>query len=141
MLRKILVALDGGPTSYDALNTAIELTQKDHGELILMSVVNTVNLPVNFGVSFNPDLADDLQNDSEMNLMLAKKILKNKHLDYHTCLLYGDPAVEILTYSRSRHVDLIVMGKPMMHGIAKMFSDSVAKYVSEHTDINTLMVG
>jgi Universal stress protein family. len=88
MLRKILVALDGGPTSYDALNTAIELTQKDHGELILMSVVNTVNLPVNFGVSFNPDLADDLQNDSEMNLMLAKKILKiNIWTIIHVCYM------------------------------------------------------
>lgn len=140
MLRKILVAIDGGKASYDALNKAIELTQKSHGELILMSVVNTVNLPVNFGVSFNPNLPADLKNDSEVDLRTAEKILKTKHLNYHTCLMYGEPSVEILDYSENKQVDLIVMGKPTAHGLEKLFSKSVTKYISKHTDINTMIV-
>lgn len=140
MLKKILLAFDGGTASFDALNKAIELTQANHAELIVMSVVNTTDLPVNFGMSFNPGLSTDLKNDSEVDLRTAKKILKTKHLNYHARLMYGEPSVIILNYAKNKHVDLIIMGKPTASGIERLFSNSVTRYVSKRTAINTMIV-
>jgi len=140
MARKILVAIDGSENSFDGLYEAIELAPKNHAELVIVSVVNDANLPTNIGVSFEPNLIEQLQRDSETNLLKAERIVNNSGVRCKTRLLYGEPQDEIIDFARKNRVELIVMGNHKAHGVEKLFSKSVGKYVTSHTKINTLIV-
>jgi Universal stress protein UspA and related nucleotide-binding proteins len=65
MFKKILVAIDGSKSSFNALDSAVTLAKQFNSELYLVSVVNTVNLPTNVGVSYVPGLTKDLRDSSK----------------------------------------------------------------------------
>ncbi|MQS75163.1 universal stress protein [Companilactobacillus halodurans] len=98
MYEKILVAIDGSQSSYNALNSAISLAKHFQSELYLVSVVNTANLPMNVGVSFAPGLTKDLEDGARHDLKKAEDIVKESKLDYHVSLLNGEPREQLTKY-------------------------------------------
>lgn len=140
MFKNILVAVDGSKNSNDALETAIDLVKKFQAKLYLVSVVNTVNLPMNVGVSFAPGLIHDLENDSRKILNKAQRMVQAADLTCEVNLLDGTPRDELLKFSKSNSIDLIVMGKTGKQGLERFFLGSVTRYVSEHTKVDVLIV-
>ena len=140
MFKNILVAIDGSKNSYDALETAIDLVKKFQGKLYLVSVVNTVNLPMNVGVSFAPGLIHDLEIDAKKVLDKAQKIVADADLTCKVKLLSGEPRDELLEFPKNNSIDLIVMGKTGKHALERFFLGSVTRYVSEHTKVDVLIV-
>ncbi|HCD08447.1 MAG TPA: hypothetical protein DEQ50_09370 [Lactobacillus sp.] len=140
MFDRILVAIDGSKNSYDGLKVAIDVAKKFNSELYLVSDVNTADLPVNIGVSYEPGLVDDLAIDMKKDLQKGEKIVANANLTYHVQLLNGEPRSELINFSKDNEIDLIVMGRAGRHSIEKMFIGSVTRYVSEHSQTKVLVV-
>ncbi|APU71248.1 universal stress protein [Companilactobacillus crustorum] len=140
MYKKILVAIDGSQSAYNALNSAIDLAKQFGSELYLVSVVNTANLPMNVGVSYAPGLTKDLQESAKKDLKKAVDLVKEKGLTYQVQLLDGEPREQLTRFPKENNIDLIVMGKTGTSAFTRVFVGSVTRYVSEHSDINILIV-
>ncbi|CAJ1177160.1 universal stress protein [Companilactobacillus crustorum] len=140
MYKKILVAIDGSQSAYNALNSAIDLAKQFGSELYLVSVVNTANLPMNVGVSYAPGLTKDLQESAKKDLKKAVDLVKEKGLTYQVQLLDGEPREQLTRFPKENDIDLIVMGKTGTSAFTRVFVGSVTRYVSEHSDINILIV-
>ena len=140
MYKKILVAIDGSDSAYNALNSATDLAKSFQAELCLVSVVNTANLPTNVGVSYAPGLTKDLRDAAENDLKNALTIVTKAGLSATTKLLDGEPREQLTNFPKDNGIDLIVMGKTGTSAFTRVFVGSVTRYVSEHTDINLLIV-
>ena len=140
MYEKILVAIDGSKSASNALKSAVKLAKQFNSELYLVSVVNTANLPANVGVSYAPGLTKDLRENAQKDLNDAEEVVKNAGVTYHVALLDGEPREQLVRYPKEHNIDLIVMGKTGTSSFTRVFVGSVTRYVSEHTDINVLIV-
>lgn len=140
MYKKILVAIDGSQSAYNALNAAIDLAEHFDAELYLVSVVNTANLPINVGVSYAPGLTKDLQAAAQRDLKKAADLVSAANLEAKVQLLEGEPRERLVDFPKENGIDLIVMGKTGTSPFTRVFVGSVTRYVSEHTDINLLIV-
>lgn len=140
MYKKILVAIDGSKSAYNALDSAISLAKQFDSELYLVSVVNTANLPINVGVSYAPGLTKDLEDSANKDLKKASDIVEQSGLSCHVELLNGEPREQLVRYPKENDIDLIVMGKTGTSSFTRVFVGSVTRYVSEHSDINILIV-
>ena len=140
MYKKILVAIDGSQSAYNALNSAIDLAKQFDSELYLVSVVNTANLPANVGVSYAPGLVDDLKDSSQNDLNKANEIVEKAGLTATVKLLDGEPREQLTRFPKENDIDLIVMGKTGTSPFTRVFVGSVTRYVSEHSNISILLV-
>lgn len=140
MYKKILVAIDGSQSAYNALDAAIDLAKQFGSELYLVSVVNTANLPMNVGVSYAPGLTKDLENNAKKDLKKATDIVKAAGVTYRIQLLNGEPREQLTRFPENNDIDLIVMGKTGTSAFTRVFVGSVTRYVSEHTKVNILIV-
>lgn len=140
MYKKILVAIDGSQSSYNALDAALKLAKQFDSELYLVSVVNTANLPMNVGVSYAPGLTKDLEDSARKDIKKATDIVSQTDVPYRAVLLDGEPREELTKFPKEERIDLIVMGKTGTSAFTRFFVGSVTRYVSEHTDINLLVV-
>jgi len=140
MYEKILVAIDGSQSAYNALKSAIDLAKQFNSELYLVSVVNTDNLPLNVGVSYAPGLVSDLEHNANRDLDKARDIVKEAGLTCHVNLLNGEPREQLIKFPKDNQIDLIVMGKTGTSPFTRVFVGSVTRYVSEHSQINILIV-
>ncbi|KRO00852.1 universal stress protein [Companilactobacillus kimchiensis] len=140
MYKKILVAIDGSKSAYNALDSAVDLAKQFNSEIYLVSVVNTANLPMNVGVSYAPGLTRDLEDSAEKDLQKASEIVKKAGLSSTVKLLNGEPREQLTRFPEENGIDLIVMGKTGTSAFTRVFVGSVTRYVSEHTSINILIV-
>lgn len=140
MYKKILVAIDGSQSSYNALDAAIDMAKQFKAALYLVSVVNTANLPMNVGVSYAPGLVNDLKTGAQKDLDKATDIAKHAGISPYVQLLDGEPREQLTRFPKENGIDLIVMGKTGTNSFTRVFVGSVTRYVSEHSDINILIV-
>lgn len=140
MYKKILVAIDGSDSSYHALDAAIDLAKQNNSTLYLVSVINTANLPMNVGVSYAPGLINDLEDNAQKDLDKAEAIVKEAGLTCKVELLNGEPREQLTNYPKDHDIDLIVMGKTGTSAFTRVFVGSVTRYVTEHTNVNILVV-
>jgi len=140
MYKKILVAIDGSQSAYNALNSAIDLAKQFDSELYLVSVVNTDNLPMNVGVSYAPGLIEDMEKAANKDLKKAHDVVNATGLTAKVNLLNGEPREQLVRFPKENGIDLIVMGKTGTSAFTRVFVGSVTRYVSEHTNINLLVV-
>ncbi|APX72736.1 universal stress protein [Companilactobacillus allii] len=140
MFEKIIVAIDGSPISYRALDVSMELALKFDSSIELVSIVNTNNIPVSVGVSYMP-MVNDLEAQTKKHLKVAEQQLKNQEIEYNVICEKGDPRVFISTeVPKNTKADLIVLGKKGKHALETFFIGSVARYVSEKAEIPVLLV-
>ncbi|MCV3762677.1 universal stress protein [Companilactobacillus farciminis] len=140
MYKKILVAIDGSQSSYNALDAAIDMAKQFKSALYLVSVVNTTNLPMNVGVSYAPGLVNDLKANAQKDLDKAADIVKQAGISPYVQLLDGEPREQLTRFPKENGIDLIVMGKTGTNSFTRVFVGSVTRYVSEHSNINILIV-
>jgi nucleotide-binding universal stress UspA family protein len=141
-MKKILIPCDFSETSDNAMNYAVELALKFSSDIILLHVTQ---FPV-----MNPDMGlsaytyQDAREDSLKALKeLAAKITADKKIT-GTIQCYaemGDTSEEVLKYSASMEIDLIVMGISG-HGsnLMKSIIGSNAVTVSKRTEVPLLIV-
>lgn len=131
-MKKILIAIDGGPTSEKIVSTGFQLGQQLNAEMALVSIVDTSNLMTD-GAITPRELADILIADSKKNQqILIDKIFKD--FEVFTFIEEGKPHEGILKVAEEWNADLIILGTHGRTGISHLLMGSVAEKVLRHSD-------
>ena len=143
MYKKILVAFDGSEASKHALDHAVNIAEPYGAEIVVLSVVPRVMMPVfpdeGFGAAPITAAQDMSEYQSKMkgiyNLSLedAKKDI-NEHfpdLKVTTKLLEGRPSSTIVSEADVEEADLIVIGSRGIGGITGWILGSTSRNVVE----------
>ena len=143
MYKKILVAFDGSEASKHALDHAVNIAEPYGAEIVVLSVVPRVMMPVfpdeGFGAAPITAAQDMSEYQSKMkgiyNLSLedAKKDI-NEHfpdLKVTTKLLEGRPSSTIVSEADAEEANLIVIGSRGIGGITGWILGSTSRNVVE----------
>ena len=131
LFRRIVVAVDGSPTSRSALRAAVRLAQDQGAALRIVLVVDVVT-----GTVESPyDLADyeeSVRKAGDRVLNQAASAARKAGIEAKTVRLevreFGDRiADEIARNARGWHADLIVIGTHGRRGVSHLFLGSVAE--------------
>lgn len=129
--RKILIAVDNGPTAEKVARNGFLLAQQLKAEIALVSVVETTFLMADGGVTFN-DMAEMIRTDiKKSQQMLIDKIFN----DYKpwTFIEEGTTHEMILKVATDWGADLIVLGTHGRTGLSHLLMGSVAEMMVKHS--------
>lgn len=151
MIKKILVALDGSKPADKALDFALDLGEKYSANIVLLSVVPLVIVPLGTyptaGVSPIPPVAMDIYSKElrvshekvlSEALKKAKKIKPN--LKVSTKLVEGRPSDKIIETAKEENFDIVVVGSRGLGGIKKLFLGSISDRVANEAACPVLIV-
>jgi nucleotide-binding universal stress UspA family protein len=129
--KKILIAIDDGPTSEKIAQIGLDLGQQLKAEEIgLLSVVDTENLMTDGGVT-PKQMTELIKNDHiKKQKMLVDKIFKKKKV--WTFVEEGIPHEMILKVAGEWNADIIVLGTHGRTGLKHVLMGSVAEKVIRH---------
>jgi len=146
MFKHIVVAVDASPSSDNAVAMAVELAKNCDSTLSLLHVIRDMQLPASLErmaevEHIHGPRADVLRFVGEKILLAAEKTARDAGLkDVHKSVAVGDPANQIIDFTKTKDVDLIVIGTRGLGEIKGMLLGSVSRKVSNLTEINCLMV-
>ena len=148
MIKKILVAIDGSKSSDNALDFALDLTDKYSAQIVLISVFNppTVSYLTSPAMVYIP--VDTTKHSEEIRVyhdkMLSEALKKvknfNKDLKVTKKLLEWRPADKIVETAKDGGFDLIVIGSRGLGGIKEFFLGSVSDRVADEAPCPVLII-
>ncbi|HVS91847.1 MAG TPA: universal stress protein [Mucilaginibacter sp.] len=137
-LKKVLIAVDGGPASEKIAAEGFELGKKLNAEMAIISVADTALLVSESGMT-TAEFADSIKSSHKDNLqILADKVFG----DFKVWLFVeeGSPAEAILRVAEEWDADLIVLGTHGRKGLSHLFLGSVAEKVIRHSSKSIYIV-
>lgn len=138
MYRKLLIALDGSPSSEHALGRALVIAKTQGAALIAVYVQRLPEAPtLRIEVEHRMARTED---EDRVLLHHAVQRAKEEGVDIQAELLYGHPADQILRAAEQHGVDLIVTGRRGRSGIHRFRMGSVSEAVSRHAEVDVLIV-
>ena len=148
MYKKILVPLDGSKLAECALPHVEELAKGcGTGEVILVSVTERVQGYRAFedpsqplGQQLAPEAVGKKEKQAQRYLSRIAKAMEAKGIKVDTEVLLGDPAEEIVIYSKHPGCDIIVMSSHGRSGLHRWTQGSVADRVFRGSPVPVLMV-
>jgi nucleotide-binding universal stress UspA family protein len=140
-IKKILVPVDFTETSQIALNEAINLATLLNAKLFLINVIEfnqyTVGVAREFETMVPPILELETIAKNNMNKLVTGIESKNP-IKTESMITSGDISTEIISYSKKKKIDLIVMGTHGASGYKELFIGSNAQRVVTLSDIPVL---
>lgn len=139
----ILIAMDDSPTSYTAVDDAIELAQLCKSRV---TIVNVVAVDPMIGVDFYkviPAVTDyfiEAEQTAKARLHDIHERFMQAGIDTQLKIHHGSAAEGILFVADEISADLIVMGSHGRTGVKKLMLGSVAQSVLEQSHIPVLVV-
>jgi nucleotide-binding universal stress UspA family protein len=142
--RKVLVAVDGSPTSMKGLREAIRLAKDGGSQLVLLHVVNEFYAFANLdGFAPGVDLVPTLREGGRRTLAKAKALVDTAGVRATTVMreTLGGPAADtIVREARKQRADLVVLGTHGRRGIRRMVLGSDAEQVVRASPVPVLLV-
>ncbi|MGZ4048234.1 MAG: universal stress protein, partial [Bacteroidia bacterium] len=107
-MKKILIAIDNGPTSEKVASISFELGQKLNAEMALLSIVDTGLLMTDGAVT--PEEMKEIMKDDyrKAQQLVIEKVFKDHKV--RTFLEDGNPSEIILKTAEEWDADLIALG-------------------------------
>jgi nucleotide-binding universal stress UspA family protein len=144
MYQKILVAVDGSPTSLRGLDEAIKVAKALRGQLTLVHVVNELVIAAEYvpSVYYEPMLVS-LRDAGEKVLEQAVGIARRADVPCESKLietLGGRAADEIVKQAKQGAADLIVLGTHGRRGLKRLAMGSDAELVLRQSPVPVLLV-
>lgn len=145
MYQRILVPIDGSPTSLQGLAEAIRLARLTGGQLRLLHMLDTLSLTLGMGAygAFSGDVYDELQKEGQ-------KILQDGHQQALAAGVAADTALEegvrsrlaelVLEQVKNWSADLVVLGTHGRRGVGRMLLGSDAEQVVRTCPVPVLLV-
>jgi nucleotide-binding universal stress UspA family protein len=138
---KILVGYDGSENAVRALNRAIELTKQSKGGLRIVVVADTMSYAAYASGGMYGRFNDQTKQNAENLASAALDIAKVAGLkDVYASAEEGQPADMILTLASEYKVNLIVVGRRGVRGLARFLIGSVSTAVINHAKCDVLVV-
>jgi len=143
MYRKILVAFDGSEPSKHALDIAVSTADKWKSELVILSVVPRVMMPVfpdeGFGAAPITAAQDMSEYQEKMKEIYASSLREAEEdieeafpdLVVTTKLMEGRPSAIVVEEAEEENIDLIVIGSRGIGGITGWILGSTSRRVVE----------
>lgn len=142
--RRILVAVDGSPTSMKGLREAIRLAKDARAQLFLVHVVNEFYAFANLdGYAPGVDLVPSLREGGRRILAKAKAAADKAGVRAKTLMreTLGGPAADtIVRDARRQRADLIVLGTHGRRGLRRLVLGSDAEAVVRTSPVPVLLV-
>lgn len=148
-MKKILVAVDGSPSSKKAAEKAATIASAIESDVTLINVITeTANTPSNVLSSSLPmEQLQEIMDQEEKRLKLeAQKILddaavffEEKGMEVEKVIQYANPADKICDYAAEENFDLIVLADKG-HGVKRFLLGSISDKVVRHADVSVLVV-
>jgi nucleotide-binding universal stress UspA family protein len=138
LFSKILVAFDGSEPSKRALDLAAKTAAMFKGELIIVTVVPRVTLPIFAEEGIGSLRAADINGyDAKMNELYRISLEKAEtevrtrypNLKFEALLLKGRPSATIVEEAEKRDANLIIIGSRGLGGIVGWILGSTSRNV------------
>ena len=139
MYKKILIPTDGSKASERAIGSLKHVMNKDDGEIIVLSVAETIT-PHHFQskrriAELNSVIIDDAKEDAE-----AFKNKINVDVKITTQVGEGRPSDNILEVAEKEDVDLIIIASSGKSSLDRFRLGSVAEKVVSRADADVLVI-
>lgn len=144
MYEKILVAVDGSPTSLRGLDEAIKVAKAMRGQLMIVHVVNELVISAEYvpAIYYEPILVS-LRDSGAKVLDQAAAFARQAGVTCEQKLvetLGGRAADEVVKQARQWPADLIVLGTHGRRGLKRLAMGSDAELVLRQAPVPVLMV-
>lgn len=149
--KKILIALDYGPTARKVAEAGFAITKNLNCEIILLHVIadpmqySSLEYSPIMGFNGYPEMGpiktdsvEELKNTSQHFLDISKKQLGDETIQ--TLIKEGDAAQSIIKTAKELHVDIIVMGSHSRKFLEKITMGSVTEKVINRTSIPLIII-
>ena len=145
---KVLVAYDGSDPSKRALDHAAKMAAMFEGELVILTVVPKVSVPVYSNAELGAQAMDiaSLQERMHENYSLSMKKAEEEikglypNLNVETILKEGRPSSTIVSEAERLGISLIVMGSRGLGGISGWLLGSTSRQVVDQCTKAILIV-
>lgn len=133
MYSDILIPTDGSPGAQAAIEHGLEIAHQSEATVHALYVVDT-------RVSRSGPLLESLQREGREAVRELEVAGTQAGLSVITEIVEGAPPEEILEYSATQGIDLIVMGTQGRTGVDRFVMGSVAERVVRHSPVPVLTV-
>lgn len=137
---KLVVAIDGSTSSFNALETVIRLGVIDNADVVIVSVISDLPTPSSVSEAYQLAARDSIRKEMEKLQQEVSEKLKNIAASVNTAIYEGHPGEAILDCADRENADLIVMGTKGKSGLLRPLIGSVASYVVSHSSVPVLVV-
>jgi nucleotide-binding universal stress UspA family protein len=145
---KVLVAYDGSDPSKRALDHAAKMAAMFEGELVILTVVPKVSVPIYSNAELGAQAMDIASLQERMRENYSQSIKKAEeeirslypHLKVETILKEGRPSSTIVSEADKLGVSLIVMGSRGLGGISGWILGSTSRQVVDQCTKAILIV-
>lgn len=129
-MKKILVPVDGSPSSKKAAELAIDASILTGGTIVVLRVIDVENYAGQWEF-MREKVEDELTRDANAILDEVEKQASARGVVVEKAIRYGDSSHEIIAYARENKgsVSSIMMGSAGRRGIARAFVGSTASRV------------
>ena len=136
-IKKILVPLDGSKNSLRGFDEAIYYARQCQATIIGLHVIN-----VPTGMILSKKKLGSVSKKSAEMLLESAKTKAARHGVQLSCKIIkgGDPGFDIVRFSKSHNIDLIVIGARGLGAIKEAFLGSVSNYVLHKSKVPVLIV-
>jgi nucleotide-binding universal stress UspA family protein len=142
MYQRILVPIDGSPTSIQGLDEAVKLAKLTGGSLRLVHVANELTFATGFEI-YTGDVIGMLKEAGEQILSEAKARVQASGIDAATFLFenFGSRVCDVVVDEAKRwNADLIVIGSHGRRGIGRLVIGSDAEQIVRMAPVPVLLV-
>ena len=149
-LSKILVPLDGSPTSMEAADYAIMLSTLHHTQIVLLHVLNVAEYysSLQFFEVKQPieskEIIEEAKKEANKWFNRVKKKMDEKlgkQIELETYITISQSTVKsILDFAEEKNVDLIVVGTRGRSGIKKLLLGSTASGIVTYSSCPVIVV-
>lgn len=145
MYQKILVPIDGSPTSSRGLQEAIKLAKLTGARLRLMHVVDSISFAAGMEASMmvTGEMFDLMRESGEKLLATARAKVEKAGLRVDTVLvdsMAGRVCDLVIAQAQSWHAGLIVLGTHGRRGVGRMLLGSDAEMITRLATMPVLLV-
>jgi nucleotide-binding universal stress UspA family protein len=150
-MKKILIALDYGPTAQKVAEKGFELAKNIGAQVILVHAISdpmfytsTAYSPImgfdgylDIG-TLQPEIMDEIQKTSAVFLTKTREHLGDSNIE--TVVVEGDAAAAILEIATDKKIDIIVIGSHSQKWLEAVVMGSVTEQVLRHTSLPLFIV-
>lgn len=144
MYQRILVPVDGSPTSLKGLAEAIRLARMTGGQIRLLHMVDALSAAMAVGAyAISADVIDQLRADGEQMLQEARAQAVAAGVAADTVLdegVRGRLADWVVEQARSWPADVVVLGTHGRRGVGRLLLGSDAEQILRAAPVPVLLV-
>ena len=148
MFRRILVPVDGSPTSSRGLEAAIAIAKNQSARLCLLHVVDELFATLGFGATYVPagyveNVMSGLRAEGEKLLRSAEAKVRRRGLKFDTVLVEtsGHRVADVIVRQAKKwRADVIVLGTHGRRGVSRLLMGSDAEMVVREAPVPVLLV-